>query len=209
VLLINLVLSGDNAVVIGMAARRLPERQKKRAIWLGSAAAIVMRLMLTAAAVYVLRIPYLQAAGAVFLFYIAIRLLISEDDVHPVREAASLRSAIWTIMAADFVMSLDNVLAVAAAAQGNMLVLAAGIAMSIPLIVWGSSLVVGALNRYPVLIYIGAGLLGFTAGEMLLSDVALARRFAAAHESIAWVLPLGGAAAVVVGGWIGSKIREN
>jgi YjbE family integral membrane protein len=203
------MLSGDNAVVIGMAARNLPERQKKKAIWLGSAAAVVMRLLLTAAALYLLNIPYLQAVGSIFLFYIAFKLLINENDVRQVREAGNLRSAIWTIMAADFVMSLDNVLAVAAAARGNVPMLIIGIAASIPLIVWGSTLIVKVLNQFPLLVYIGSGLLGFTAGEMLLNDAALTGWFDSMHDSIAWVLPLACAAAVVIGGYIADKIRTN
>lgn len=209
ILLINLVLSGDNAVVIAMACRRLPERQKKKAIWLGTAAAIVMRIALAAGAVYVLDVPYVQAIGAFFLFYIAFKLIGDEAEVRSIREAPSLGMAVRTMIAADFIMSLDNVLAVAAIAKGNLLLLACGIALSIPLIMWGSSLIVQWLNKVPALVYAGAGLLGYTSGEMLLGDAKLSGWFSTLHASIEWVLPIACALAVVAGGWIGQRLADK
>lgn len=209
IILINLVLSGDNAVVIALASRHLPEHQKKKAIWLGTSAAVVMRIVLTAGAVYVLDIPYIQALGALLLFYIAFKLLMDEEDGHQVREAVTLGAAVWTIMAADFVMSLDNVLAVAAVAEGNLLMLMIGIAMSIPLIIWGSTLIVNLLTKVPALIYAGAGLLGYTSGEMLLGDEKLSEWFATFHPSIYWVLPTVCVLAVIIGGWLGNRLTAK
>lgn len=205
IILINLVLSGDNAVVIALASRHLPERQKKKAIWLGTSAAVIMRILLTAGAVYVLDIPYIQALGAMLLLYIAFKLLMDEEEGHQVREAVTLGAAVWTIMAADFVMSLDNVLAVAAVAEGNIFMLVIGIAMSIPLIIWGSNIIVNLLSKVPALIYAGAGLLGYTAGEMLLGDEKLSLWFATFHPSIYWVLPTVCVLIVIIGGWIGNR----
>jgi len=175
ILLINIVLSGDNAIVIAMASRKLPEDQQKRAVWWGAVGAVGLRLILTAIAVTVLRFPFIKTAGALLLVVIAVKLLSDEEKHEQVREAGTLGRAIGTIIAADFVMSLDNVLAVAAAADGNYKIIILGIGVSIPLIVWGSSLVMRLLERVPLLVYIGAGILGYTAGDMFLSDKAIVR----------------------------------
>jgi YjbE family integral membrane protein len=176
IMLVNLVLSGDNAVIIAMASRNLPERQRKAAIWWGAFGAVGLRIILVFAALLLLKIPYLQAAGAMLLMYIAIKLLDQDGDAHSdVREASSLWQAIWTIMAADFIMSLDNVIAIAAIAKGHIVLIMIGVMLSIPLIIWGSTLVVKLLIRYPVLTYAGAAILGYTAGEMLLGDPKLDR----------------------------------
>ncbi len=170
IMLINLVLSGDNAVVIAMASRQLSPERRKQAIWWGSFGAIALRLMLTVIAVQVLAIPFIQAIGALLLLYIAVKLILESGREKQVREASSLGEAIRTIILADLVMSLDNVLAIAAIARGQMLMMFIGIGLSIPLIIWGSAMIIRLLDRFPVLIYMGAALLGLTAGEMLLSD---------------------------------------
>ncbi|MDF2661818.1 MAG: rane protein, partial [Paenibacillus sp.] len=159
ILLINIVLSGDNAVVIALASKNLPLHQRKQAIWWGAFGAIGLRLVLTVAAVFLLSIPFIQAAGSLLLLWIAIKLLADDESHATVKEASSLGKAIWTIIVADFVMSLDNVLAIAAKAQGNLSVIILGIGLSIPIIVWGSNLVVVLLQRYPIFIYAGAGIL--------------------------------------------------
>jgi len=191
IVLINLVLSGDNAVVIAMASRNLPENQRKLAIWWGSIGAVVLRVMLVFVALQLLQIPYLQAAGAVLLLYIAIKLL-DEDEPNQadIRGTTTLGSAIWTILVADFVMSLDNVLAIAAIAKGDYVIIFIGVLLSIPLIFWGSTVALKLLVRFPVLHYIGAAILGYTAGEMLLGDHKLQRwiEFAPAHIHL--VIPL-------------------
>lgn len=173
IVLINLLLSGDNAIVIAMAARRLSPGQRQAAVWWGTAAAVLLRCGLTLAAVKLLGVPYVQTAGALLLFGIALKLL-TDNREEPEAEMRSARTtiagAVWTIVMADFVMSLDNVLAVAAVARGDAALLLIGIAMSIPIIIWGSSFIMRVLDRLPFLAYIGGGLLAYAAGEMLVQD---------------------------------------
>jgi YjbE family integral membrane protein len=171
IMLINIVLSGDNAVVIAMASKNLPIEQRKKAIWWGAFGAIALRLLLTVVAVIVLRVPFIQAAGSLLLLWIAIKLLLDDDSHSKVKEAGTLGKAIWTIIVADFVMSLDNVLAIAAKADNKLSVVIVGVALSIPIIVWGSTMVMKLLHKYPIFIYLGAGILGYTAGEMFVKDV--------------------------------------
>jgi len=171
IVMINLLLSGDNAVVIAMAGRKLPAHQRRRAVWWGAAAAIILRCGLTLGAIALLNVPFLRTAGALMLFVIAFQLLLEdkEKSAHT-QAAATLAGAVWTIVVADFVMSLDNVLAVAAVAKGDTGLLLIGIAMSIPIIIWGSSFIMRMMDRLPWLLYLGGGLLGYTAAEMALGD---------------------------------------
>jgi len=172
IILANVLLSGDNAVVIAMAARALPANQQKKAIFYGSAAAIVMRIVLTLLAVKLLAMPYLKLVGGVALVYIGTTLLLEnddEDDAHGTGHT-SLMTAIRTILVADLVMSLDNVLAVAAAAHNNTLLLILGLGISIPLIIFGSTMLLKVMDRFPIIITLGAALLGYLAGEMALTD---------------------------------------
>ena len=170
---VNIILSGDNAVVIALAARSLPPKQQKLAIFWGAGAAIVLRIALTLFAVALLSLPWLKLIGSVLLFWIGVKLLIPEDDGDDVAASEHLLTAIKTILIADLVMSLDNVIAVAAAAQGSVILLVLGLAISIPLVIFGATLLVKAMERYPVIITIGAGLIGWVAGEMLVADLAL------------------------------------
>ncbi|WP_276354908.1 TerC family protein [Cohnella caldifontis] len=170
VILINLVLSGDNAVVIAMACRSLEPAQQKRAIFWGTFGAVFLRLVLTFIAVWLLRIPLVEAAGSLLLLYIAFKLLKGEEEEHAASGRLTMGQAIRTIVVADLIMSLDNVIAVAGAAQGNWLLIVIGLGISIPLIIWCSRLLTSIMNRYPILVWLGAGLLGFTAGEMLVKD---------------------------------------
>jgi len=170
ILMINLVLSGDNAVVIAMASKDLPPAQRKKAVWWGALGAVLLRCILTFAAVLLLGIPFIQAAGGLLLFWIALKLLLQNDDEVHIRNASTTWKAIQTILVADFVMSLDNVLAIAALADGDLALIVIGIAISIPIVVWGSGVIVGLLKRFPILVYAGSGILAFTAGEMLMRD---------------------------------------
>ncbi|KZE76455.1 TerC family protein [Paenibacillus elgii] len=188
IMLINIVLSGDNAVVIALASKNLPLHQRKQAIWWGAFGAIALRVVLTVIAVYVLKVPFIQALGSVLLLWIAIKLLIDEEDHSNVKQAATLGKAVSTIILADFVMSLDNVLAIAAKAKGEVGVIILGIGLSIPIIVWGSTLVVNLLKRYPIFVYLGAGILGYTAGEMFIADEELATRLLG--DTSHYVLPI-------------------
>ena len=204
IILANVVLSGDNAVVIALAARSLPAHQQTKAIFWGSAAAIVMRIGLTLVAVEMLKWPYLKIVGALLLLYIGISLLGEEgEDEDGHKEIGTMASAIRTILVADLVMSLDNVLAVAAAAKGNTLLLVIGLAVSIPLIIFGSTLLLKVMERFPIIITLGAALLGFLAGEMLLTDPAVAARFGEqSHEVVNGAGAIGAAIVVVVGLWM-------
>ncbi|CAM4448002.1 TerC family protein [Paenibacillus phoenicis] len=202
ILIINLVLSGDNAVVIAMASKNLPLKQRKRAVWWGALGAILLRCVLTWVAVLLLKIPFIHAAGGVLLAAIAVKLLLPQEEHSRVAGASSLWKAVQTILAADFIMSLDNVLAIAALAEGDVSILVIGIAISIPIVVWGSNLIADWLQRLPLLVYAGAGILGYTAGEMLLQDPQLGPALAAAAPALARVVPAGTAAVVIMFGWL-------
>jgi YjbE family integral membrane protein len=211
IILANIVLSGDNAVVIAMAARSLPAHQQRRAIVWGSAAAIVMRIVLTLIAVEMLKWPYLKIVGALLLLYIGISLLgeeNSDDEGH--HAIGTMAAAIRTILVADLVMSLDNVLAVAAAAKGNTPLLVIGLAVSIPLIIFGSTLLLKVMDRFPIIITLGAALLGYLAGEMLFTDPAFVARFGEQSQGVIHVAGAIGAALVVgAGTWLQRRARTR
>jgi YjbE family integral membrane protein len=196
---VNIVLSGDNAVVIALAARSLPPKQQKAAVLWGSGAAVVMRIVLTIIAVEMLKWPYLKLIGAVLLLWIAVKLLIPEDGGEDgITASGTMAAAIKTILIADLVMSLDNVIAVAAAAKGSLTLLILGLAISIPMVVFGSTLLLKLMDRYPIIITIGAALLGWVAGEMAISDP-LVKDWV--NTNMAWlhyVAPAGGALFVVL-----------
>ncbi|HEX9433597.1 MAG TPA: TerC family protein [Burkholderiales bacterium] len=170
---VNIILSGDNAVVIALAARSLPPAQQKKAVFWGAGAAIVLRILLTLFAVALLTLPWLKLVGSLLLFWIGVKLLIPEDGDDDIQASEHLITAIKTILIADLVMSLDNVIAVAAAAGGSVVLLILGLAISIPLVIFGATLLIKLMDRYPVIITAGAGLIGWVAGEMLVADVAL------------------------------------
>jgi YjbE family integral membrane protein len=209
IILINLVLSGDNAVVIALACRNLPPGQQKKAVFWGSLGAIVLRVILTFAAVRLLQIPYVQAAGGLLLIYIAIKLLRNEGHEESLYSGKHLGEAIKTIMIADIIMSLDNVLAVAGAASGNLLLIGIGLAFSIPLIIWGSQLLMRLMNRFPVIVLLGSGLLGFTAGEMVLSDEAIDRLITSLFPAGHYVFPAALAILVIIIGKLAEKRQKR
>lgn len=175
IVVIDLVLSGDNAVVIGMAARRLTSQQRRRAILFGAGGAIVLRVLFTALAALLLGVPLIQAAGGFLLIWIAYSLLRQEHEERAVREGANLFEAIRTIILADVVMSLDNILAVGGAAHGDLRLLLFGLALSMPIIMFGSNLVALLMNRLPWLVYLGSAILVYTAGEMIFGDPIIGR----------------------------------
>lgn len=175
---VNILLSGDNAVVIALASRNLPPTQQKKAIFFGSGAAIVLRVLLTLFAVQLLQLPWLKLVGALLLLWIGIQLLADNDDDADIQASSSIWVAIRTILIADLVMSLDNVIAVAAAANSapegaRLILLILGLGLSIPLIIFGSTLLLKLMQRFPVIITLGAALLGFVAGEMATTDAAV------------------------------------
>lgn len=196
---VNIVLSGDNAVVIALAARSLPDAQRRMAVLWGSAAAIIMRLVLTIVAVELLRLPVLKIVGAGLLFWIALQLLLPEDEGDTEGAAVSgLAAAIRTILVADLVMSLDNVIGVAAVAQGNVVLLVAGLVISIPLVIFASTFLMTLMARFPIIVTLGASLLGYVAGEMLVTDPMLAFWFESHPAWLHQVIPPIAMGAVVV-----------
>jgi YjbE family integral membrane protein len=172
IIMIDVLLSGDNAVVIALACRNLPLQQRKQGILFGMAGAVVLRIVLTFFAVSLLSLPYLKLVGALLLIWIGIKLILPEDehDEESINADSRLLGAVKTIIVADFVMSLDNVLGVAAAAKGNVPLLVFGLLISIPLIAWSSQLVLKLIDRFPYIIYAGGALLGYVAGEMLVGE---------------------------------------
>ena len=178
IVLIDLALSGDNALVIGMAARNLPQRQRRRAIIFGGLGAVVLRIAAAAVVTFLLAIPYLQFGAAIVLLLIAYRLVHASESQSSkeIRPAGRLREAILTILAADAAMSLENILGVGAAAHGSIALLAFGLALSIPIVLFGSSLVVRLLEKYPRAIWLGALALIWTAAEMILDEPAIPLR---------------------------------
>ena len=170
---INIILSGDNAVVIAMAARVLPDHQQRKAVIWGSGAAVILRIVLTVVAARLLALPYLQIAGGLLLLWIGVQLLGNEDDTSGKADAhhGSLMAAVRTILIADLIMSVDNVIAVAAAAKGSTLLLAIGLALSIPLVIFGSTLMIRLMERFPIIVTLGAALIGWVGGETIVNDV--------------------------------------
>ncbi len=172
---VNILLSGDNAIVIALAARGLPPDQQRKAIAIGSSAAIVMRILLTLVAAKLLLIPYLKLVGAALLVYIGIDLLKDEggEDEDGHKAHGTLGAAIKTILIADLIMSVDNVIGVAAAAKDSTLLLVLGLAISIPLVIFGSTLLLKVIEKFPAIVWFGAAMLGFIAGEIAVQDPAI------------------------------------
>ncbi|MBK8071974.1 MAG: TerC family protein [Ramlibacter sp.] len=197
---INIILSGDNAVVIALAARALPPEQQRKAIFFGSGAAVVLRIILTVVAAKLLELSFLQIVGGALLLWIGVQLLGDEDgEEGEGGEHGSLATAIRTILIADVVMSLDNVIAVAAAAKGNNTLLIIGLAISIPLVIFGSTLMIKLMERFPIIVMLGAALIGWVGGETIVSDTAL-KEIAAANPWLHYVAAATGAAFVVAVG---------
>ena len=196
---INIILSGDNAVVIALAARSLPPAQQKKAVLIGSGAAVVLRIALTVVAARLLALPYLQIVGGLLL-YIGFQLLSDEEEGEgESKEYGSMFAAVRTILIADLVMSLDNVIAVAAAAQGNNTLLILGLAISIPLVIFGSTLMIRLMERFPIIVMLGAALFGWVGGETIAGDVSL-QGVVSANPWLHYVAAALGAALVVLAG---------
>ena len=203
IIVANILLSGDNAVVIALASRNLPPSQQKKAIFWGSAAAIILRVVLTVTAVQLLALPYLKIIGAILLVYIGVQLLADSDDEAEMHGHSNIWGAIRTILVADLVMSLDNVIAVAAAAQKGpeetrLILLIIGLGLSIPLIIFGSTMLLKVMDRFPVIITLGAGLLGLLAGGMLVEDPAIKDSIQGAMEDAHMIFEGIGVAIVIL-----------
>ena len=194
---INIILSGDNAVVIALAARSLPPAQQRKAIMFGSGAAVVLRIVLTVVAAKLLELSFLQVIGGVLLLWIGYQLLSGQDEGESHgKGTGTMMAAIRTILIADLVMSLDNVIAVAATAQGNMVLLILGLAISIPLVIFGSTLMIKLMERFPVIITLGAALIGWVGGETVVNDNLL-RGYTMAHPWLHYAAAAAGAILVV------------
>ena len=203
IIVANILLSGDNAVVIALASRNLPPSQQRKAIFWGSAAAIILRVVLTVTAVQLLALPYLKIIGAILLVYIGVQLLADSDDEAEMHGHSNIWGAIRTILVADLVMSLDNVIAVAAAAQKGpeetrLILLIIGLGLSIPLIIFGSTMLLKVMDRFPVIITLGAGLLGLLAGGMLVEDPAIKDSIQGAMEDAHMIFEGVGVAIVIL-----------
>ena len=202
IILINILLSGDNAVVIALACRNLTRRQRRRGMFWGVLGAIVLRIVLTFFAMSLLANPYLKLIGGALLLWIGVKLIAEEEGGdHDVKASDRLFAAVWTIIVADLVMSLDNVMGVAAAAKGNRPLIVFGLIVSIPIVVLGSQVIMRLIARFPILVLAGGGLLGYIAGEMMVEDPAVAPWIAANVSQIAALAPGVGFALVVALGW--------
>jgi len=211
IILVNIVLSGDNAVVIALAARSLPPHQQSKAVMWGAGAAVAMRIVLTIIAVELLRWPWLKLIGAVLLLWIAVKLLLPEDGgSEGVDSSDNLWAAIKTILIADLVMSLDNVIAVAAAAKGSITLLVLGLAISIPLVIFGATMLMKLMDRWPIIITIGAALLGWVAGDMAVTDPVVKDWVEANAAWLHWAAPVAGAVFVVAAGkWLAARAEAG
>jgi YjbE family integral membrane protein len=208
---LNLLLSGDNAVVIALAVHRLPRRQRLLGqIW-GTVGAVVLRLAFVGIVSVLLRVPLLRLTGGALLVWIAVKLVRPEDDEEgPGRHGTSFWEAVWIIIVADITMSLDNVLAIAGAAGGDMLLVGLGIATSLPVVVYGSGVLATLMNRYPWIIWLGGGILGYVAGDMILEDPVVSTRLGAFAPALHHPAPLALAAVLTsLGWWLARRHREG
>jgi YjbE family integral membrane protein len=210
IIVIDLTLAGDNALVIALAVRNLPKRQQLLGrIW-GTLGAVVLRLAFITIATYLLKITFLQLIGGLLLLWIAFRLVQHDTGGEGrMRQGASLRQAIWIIVAADAVMSLDNVLAVAAAAHGDLRLVVFGIALSLPIVVWGSGILATLMNRFVWIIWLGGGILGYVAGEMMLKDHGMERVIDLTLPGLGFVPPVLGAIIFALGWWFTTTGTRN
>lgn len=204
IVLIDLVLAGDNAIVIGLAARKLPKDQQKKVIFWGTFGAITIRSLLTVAVVWLLKIPGLLLAGGLLLVWIAYKLLVEEQGHDHIQSSTNLLGAIKTIVIADTVMGLDNVLAVAGAAHGSFFLVVLGLLISVPIVVWGSTLILKLVERFPVIVYLGAGVLAWTASKMIIEEPFM-KGFFEEFTFLKWAFQV----LVVLGVMVYGKIKQS
>lgn len=215
IIMIDILLGGDNAVVIALACRNLPKRQRMQGILWGTAGAVILRVVLITFALTLLAVPFLKIIGALLLIWIGIKLLIPEDESHSkIDGGSSVLSAVKTIIIADFVMSLDNVIAIAGAAQGARAdhqtgLVIAGLVISVPIIIWGSTLVLKLIDRYPGVVLFGAALLGWIAGGMLISDQVIIERFGQITGTVKVAAEIGGALLVALTGTLLARRKKR
>ena len=210
IVIIDLTLAGDNALVIAMAVRTLPRRQQRIGILFGAMGAVILRVVLTFLAAQLLQLPFLQVVGGILLVWIAFKLLRQDSgSENKVRESTTLTEAVWVIIVADLIMSTDNILAVAGASAGSFFLLLFGLGLSIPIVVAGAAFIAILMGRYGWLVYLGAGVLGEVAAKMMIDDEIVRRTFGAASNLLEWGLRLGLAALIVVIGLRLSRRSEE
>lgn len=210
IIAIDIVLSGDNAIVIALACRSLPPDLRRRGVFWGVFGAISLRVVLTIFAASVLGLPYLKLVGGLLLLWIGIKLLLPDGEGDPDIEGHShLWGAVKTIIVADFVMSVDNVIAVAGASHGSLFLLVFGLLVSIPLIVWSSQLIMHLMERFPIVVSVGAGLLGYVAGTMMFTDLGVKNWWAASPAYATYAGVLGATLVVAVGRLLAHRARKK
>ncbi|RXI98239.1 TerC family protein [Anaerobacillus alkaliphilus] len=208
IICIDIVLGGDNAIVVALACRNLPEEIRNKAMIAGIVLAIIARISLTLVAVYLLKIPMLMAIGGALLLYISYHLLVEIDDDRDIKGTTTIYAAIKTIIIADIVMGFDNVIAVAGAAHGNITLVIIGLIVSVPIIIWGSKIILNAMQRFPIIIYIGSAILAFTATKMILHEPLLAPLFSS-HPLVSTLLQVIIISGVIIIGWIVNKMKGD
>ncbi len=211
IIVINLLLSGDNAIVIALACRNLPPNQQRWGIILGAAAAVVLRIILTFFAIQLLTLPWLKLVGGVLLIWIGVKLIADDSGgEHEVKASDKLLAAVWTITVADLVMSIDNVLGVAAAAKGSLLLLIFGLVLSVPIVIGGSQIIMKLIERFPLLVIAGGGLLGYVAAEMMITDPVIVDRVNAQGAWVQWAAPIAGILLVIgLAQWLKMRNRDT
>jgi YjbE family integral membrane protein len=212
IIVINILLSGDNAVVIALACRNLPPSQRRWGVIWGAVGAILLRIVLTFFAVSLLKLSWLKIAGGLLLVWIGVKLIAEEggEGGSDIKASDRLWSAVRTVIIADVVMSIDNVLGVAAAAKGSLLLLVFGLVVSVPLVIGGAQLIMRLIERFPILIVAGGGLLGFVAGELIVEDSALVNWVHAQAPWLSWAAPVAGIVLVVgLARWLRSRRHKS
>src|SRR5690606_38118516 len=205
IILLDLVLAGDNAIVIAMAASRLPHEQQKRAVFWGAFGAVAVRFLLTAVVVYLFRLPGVMLAGGLLLMPIAWNLLQQQDEDNPdIRSGNTFWAALRTIIIADALMGMDNVLAIAGASGGHLGLVVIGLLISVPLVVWGSTLILRLLQRYPIIMYVGAAAIAITAGRMIAHDQLL-EHWLAPHDWLRYLIDVLLVVIICGGGWLNRR----
>ena len=208
IIAIDIILGVDNAIVIALACKNLPEKQRKLGIFYGALGAIVLRVIMVFFATTLLMVSGLKIIGGLLLFWIAVKLILDSNKTNVVNisQEKNLIDAVKTIIIADFIMSLDNSVAIAAAANGNMYLVVFGLLLSIPIIIWGSSLILKFIDKYPIIIYLGSALLGWIAGDMIQTDILIKSNFDLIGNNV--LLPFAGSTFVVISGFLFKSLNK-
>jgi YjbE family integral membrane protein len=209
IIAIDIILSGDNAVVIAMATRRLPKHQQNKAIFWGTAGAVILRILFAAIIVFLLKIPFVNLIGGLLLLWIAYKVLVESEEEADIQSHDRLLKAVWTIILADAVMSLDNVVAVAGASDGHIGMIAFGVAISIPIMIFGSKAIVRMMEKYAWIAYVGSAILAWTAGEMMMKDKHLANFLHISHGPVMYAVIAGLTILVLAAGYVKNKKMET